>query len=292
MFIKSFRFDVFTQSPNGVLWDGEGDLGGAAASTPSAAPATPAAATPAASAPQAATPSAPTQAPATGAPEGWVPSYRIRETREAAVREAQGQYAQQVAAAQAEIERYKNLVRAQIGDAPPQNPEVQQVRDQFGRLYPGLSKLEEQAERLEQLLERAGDLEQQNSHYWQNYGRTTMDRLFDHASKSLGSPLTDEGKRTLHSAFVGFVGSSPELTSRYTTDPTLVEEFWQAFTSSFVEPARRAAAATIQGRAAGVAIPQDRGGAAPPVTPGPKPANLDERAALAWAKYQTDVRTT
>lgn len=283
-------FAVFFQSPDGVLHDEAGDLGGAAVPTPSAAPAPAATPTPVATAPLAATPPAP-QAPATpGAPEGWVPSYRIRETREAAAREAQQTYSTQLQAAQEEINKYKNLIRAQIGDTAPPNQEHAAVRDQFGRLYPGLAKLEERAEQLEQLIERAGDLEQQNSHYWQNYGRVTMDRLFDHASKSLGSPLTDEGKRQLHSAFVGFVGSSPELTSRYTTDPTLVEEFWQAFTSSFVEPARRAAATTVQQRAAGIGLPQDRGGAAPPVTPGPKPANLDERAAQAWAKYQQDAR--
>lgn len=282
----------FTQSPNGMLWESEAD-GGAATPTPAAAPA-PAAATgsqsPAAPAPQAATPPA-AQAPATGAPEGWVPSYRIRETREAAVREARADFDREMAGIRAEAERYKSQLHSLVGVTPPKDPEVQGVRDQFGKLYPGLQSLEEKAEQLQALIERAGDLETQNQHYWQSYGRQTMDRLFEHASKSLGAPLTDEGKRSLHSSFVGFVQSSPELQSRYSTDPSLVEEFWQAFTSSFIDPARRVAAANVSGRAGGTAIPQDRGGAIAPVTPGPKPANLDERAAQAWAKYQQDART-
>jgi hypothetical protein len=117
-----------------------------------------------------------------------------------------------------------------------------------------------------------------------------MDRLFDHASKELGSALTDEGKRALHSSFVGFVQSSPELTARYSNDPTLVDEFWNAFTSSFISPARRAASATVVGRAAGAGLPQDRGGAVPPVTPGPKPKDLDERVNAGWALYQQNAK--
>lgn len=284
-------FSVFTQSLDGVLWDAEGDLGGAAASTPPAAPATPATATPVASAAPTATPPASTQAPATGAPDGWVPSYRLRETREAAQREAATQYQAEMAQIRAEAERYKSQLHSIVGVTPPKDPEVQGIRDQFGKLYPGLQALEEKAEQLQALIDRAGDLESQTTHYWQTYGRQTMDRLFDHASKSLGSPLTEEGKRALHSSFVGFVQSSPELQNRYSSDPSLVEEFWQAFTSSFIDPARRAAGAVVQGRATGVPVPQDRGGAAaPPIAPGPKPANLDERAAIAWAKYQNDAR--
>jgi hypothetical protein len=163
------------------------------------------------------------------------------------------------------------------------------VRNQFGQLYPGLAKLEERAADLMGLIDRAGDMESQNSHYWQTYGRQTMDRLFEHASTSLGSPLTDEGKRSLHAAFSGFVTSSPELTARYANDPSLVDEFWKAFTSSFIDPVRRTASATVSGRVAGN-IPQDTPGGAPHVNPGPKPANLDDRASLAWTQYQQQAK--
>ena len=251
---------------------------------PPSAPTTPAAATPAAPAPQSATPAVP-QAPAIGAHEGYVPSYRIRETREAALREAQAQFSTREAAVRAEADNYRRQVLALTGVTPPANPEIQAVRNQFGELYPGLSKLEERAAQLEQLLERSGDLQSQSDHYWTSYGRQTMDRLFEHAQTSLGSPLTEEGKSALHSAFTGFVSSSPELTARYANDPTLVEDFWKAFTSNFIDPARRAASANVVGRA-NVNLPQDTSNGIPPTAPPPAFKSLDERVAAGWAQFQ------
>jgi len=264
---------------------------------------TPAAATPAAPAEspiqtqnaQPAT-SANPQAPATGAvggppQEGWVPSYRIRETREAAIREAQGAAQAEIQRARQEAEQYKRYVQSLVGVTPPANPEMDAVRNQFAQLYPGLAKMEERSAQLEALLERAGDLESQTSHYWQSYGRQAMDRLFSHAAESLGAPLTDEGKRALHASFTGFVQSSPELTERYANDPTLVEDFWKAFSSSFIDPVRRTATATVAGRAVqGMGIPQDTPSGAPRATPAPQPANLDERAANAWVQYNQSKR--
>ena len=260
------------------------------APTPTAQPSTPVAATPATTAPQSATPAA-SQAPATSGPgEGWVPSYRVRETREAALREAQQSFAQKEAQYQQRLDQIQSQLHALVGVAPQGNPEVEAVRQQFGQLYPGLSKMEERANDIMGIIERAGDLESQSQHYWQSYGRQAMDRLFAHASESLGSPLTDEGKRALHSAFTGFVSSSPELTARYANDPTLIDEFWRAFTSSFIDPARRAASATVATRT-GTPLPQDRTSGIPPVAGPPKPANLDERMAQGWAQYEQMKKT-
>jgi hypothetical protein len=279
----SFRFlNQFTQSPEGKLWEGE-------PAAPAASPdsgATPAAATPAVTAPQPATPAAP-QAPATGAaPEGYVPSYRIRETREAAIREAQNQWQSREAEIRAEAQRYKDQLQALVGVTPPKNPEVENIRQQFFQIFPWAKKLEEKFGDFESLVQHAGDLQSQNEHYWQSYGRQTMDKLFSHASESMGGPLTDEGKRQLHSSFVGWVQSSPELTERYASDPTIVEDFWKAFTSSFIDPVRRTATAGLAGRAAGQpALPQDTPGGVPRGTPAPQLNGMDERAAAAWAQY-------
>lgn len=253
----------------------------APAAVPSAAPASPVATTQA------------TPAPATsGAPgEGWVPSYRVRETREAAIREANTSFAAKEAEYKRQLDQVQSQLRALVGAQPPQNPEVDQVRQQFGGLYPGLAKLEEKAAQLEALLERAGDIENQNNHYWQSYGRQTMDNLFKAAEASLGAPLTDEGKRALHSSFVGFVQSSPELTARYAQDPTIVEDFWKAFSTSLIDPARRTAGAQVATRAAAVQnLPQDTPGGTPQAQGAPKPANLDERVAMGWAQYQNNAR--
>lgn len=253
-----------------------------------AAPA-PAAATPAAPAPQAATPSAP-PASATPSPvedrSQWVPPHRLRETREAALRQANTEYGQREAALRAEADRYRQQVMALTGATPPPNPEIQAVRDQFGGLYPGLSKLESKADVLEQLIERASDLEAQTQHYWQQHGQRTLDRLFDHAEKSMGNTLTNDAKRQLYTSFVGYVQSSPETTNRYSNDPTIVDDFWRDFTSSFIDPVRRNASATVQSRAGGN-LPQDApsGSVAVNAAGAPKPKDLDERAAMGWAAY-------
>lgn len=288
--IHSFRFlSQFSQSPDGYLHETPGGTTPPAASPDSGA--TPAAATPAVTPPAATAPVTPAAA-TPAAPEGYVPSYRLRETREAATREANQSFAAREAAIRAEAENYKQKLQALVGVNPPQqNPEVAAVRAQFAQLYPGLVKMEERAAQLEQLLERAGDLESQNDHYWQSYGRQTMDRLFNSFSETLGAPLTDEGKRQLHSSFVGWVQSSPELTARYSSDPTIVNDFVKAFTASFIDPVRRTATAGVAGRAAATtAIPRDTPAGAPRATPAPSLGNLDERANAAWALYQTTAK--
>jgi hypothetical protein len=246
---------------------------------------TPTAATPAAFAPPVATPQAPQPSATSGPPEGFVPSYRLRETRESVLREAQQSIAQQQATYQAQIETMQRQIQALTGMTPPPNQEVAAVRDQFGQLYPGLTKLEEKANDLMAFMERAGDLEAQNKYYWEKHGRDTMERLFERANTAIGNPLTEEGKRALHSSFVGFVQSSPELMQRYASDPSVVDEFVHAFTSNFIDPVRRSATAGATGRIPS-ALPQDTPGGALHVTPAPSPANMDERLAPAWQMYQ------
>lgn len=254
------------------------DQGGA---PPAADPTVSAPAVPTAPATPQAVPGAP---PTPGAPEGYVPSYRLRETREAVLREAQTAWTQREASHRAELDRIQSQLHALVGVQPPPNPQIDAVRNQFGQIYPGLASLEARAKDLEGLIERQGDLQAQNEHYWKSYGRSTMDRLFTHAQDSLGAPLTDEGKRQLHAAFSGFVQSSPELSDRYANDPSIVEDFWKQFTSSFIDPVRRTAAAATAQRVPG-ALPQDIGGGAPRVSGAPAPQNLDERVAQGWDMY-------
>lgn len=225
------------------------------------------------------------------APEGYVPSYRLRETRESAIREAQTYWAQKETEYQNQLQSVQRQLHALVGVTPQGDPEAEQIRDQFGRLYPGLSQIEERADRILEILDRAGDLESQNQHYWQSFGRQTMDRLYEKASSSLGAPLTEEGKHALHASFIGYVQGSPDLLNRYTNDPTLIDEFWRAFTSNFIDPARRAATATVVDRT-GAVLPKDAPSGAPRVMPAPAPANLDERGTNAWAQYQQTAKPT
>jgi len=255
------------------------------------------------SAPPIATPSAPaaqpaiaTAQPATQPTSGvsddrstWVPPYRLRETREQAAREAAQQWAAKEAEYQARLAQVQGQIQRLVGVTPPENPEIDAVRGQFSQLYPGLSRLEERANDLLGIIDRAGDLESVTTHHWQEYGRNAMTRLFEHASTSLGAPLTQEGKETLHQAFVGYVSASPERTARYANDPTIVDEFWQRLTSGFIDPARRAASATVDARTQ-QALPRDTSSGLPSMSAPPKPANLDDRAELGWAQYQSTAK--
>lgn len=258
--------------------------GGETPATPAAAPAAPgvSAGTP---------PSNPANPAPDGGqpPQGWVPSYRLREAQDAAARRVQQEYEQKMAQIRAEADRYRTQLHSVVGATPPQNPEVAQIREQFFQLFPWAKKLEDRFGDIERLAERASDLETQTEHYWQSYGRQTMDRVYAKASESLGAPLTDEGKRILHSSFVGWIQSSPELAERYATDPTLVDEFWRAYSSTFIDPARRAATATAVGRIP-QALPQDAPGGAPRPAPVPGPRSLEERAAAAWSIYDQTKR--
>ncbi len=258
-----------------------------AAAQPSAQPS----ATFSAPAAQPATPAAPAAQPISGQEDrsGWVPPYRLRETREAAAREAQQGWAQKEAAYQARLEQIQGQLHRLVGATPPENPEIDTVKQQFGQLYPGLSKLEERANDLLGIIDRAGDLESVTQHHWQEYGRNAMTRLFEHASTSLGSALTQEGKETLHQAFVGYVSASPERTARYANDPTIVDEFWQRLTSGFIDPARRSASATVDARTQQT-LPRDTSGGIPGVAAAPRPANMDERGDQAWQLYQSTAK--
>ena len=245
--------------------------------TPQATPQV--AATPATPAPQSATPAAPEVEPS------WLRG-RLNEVRQAAVRQANEQFAQREAQLRAEAERYRQQLFSVVG-ATPQNrdPEADAIKAQFYKIFPEAKELLENAKDILALRENAGNWETQNEHYWQSYGRQTVDRLFSKASEAIGAPLTDEGKRFLHSSFVGYVQSSPELQDRYASDPTIVDDYLRMFSSSVIDPSRRQAGAAVVARAP-QGLPQDTPGGAPVVPGAPKPKDLDERAALGWAQLQ------
>lgn len=242
--------------------------------------------------PNAAPTATPQGAPTGGTPqgnpgEGMVPSYRLRETREQVTRQLQSQWQQREQDYQSRLDAMQRQLQALVGVTPQEDPQVDAVRQQFAKLYPGLSQLEERAKQLQDLVSRSQDLEAQNQHYWTSYGRQTMDRLYSKAGEALGGQLSDAGKRALHSAFVGYVQSDPELTQRYASDPTVVDEFVQLWQSNFIDPVRRTATATVQSQTnpAARVLPQDTPSGPPQATPAPRLNGLDERANAAWAAW-------
>ena len=241
-----------------------------------------------------ATPQVTSQAPAPGAaPEdrsNWIPPYRLREASEAAERRATERHVAELEKVRQEAEQYKRQLHSLVGVQPPQNPEVDTIRQQFAQLYPGLAKLEERGEDLLGIINKIEELNYLQEMQWRERGKTATDRLFGHAAKSLGVPeLPEEAKRTLLNSFIGFVQSSPEMTKRYAEDPSVVEDFWQAFSSSFIDPVRRSAATNVMGRVPS-GLPQDTPSGAPRATPAPQMGSLDDRASMAWHMYEQNKR--
>ena len=228
------------------------------------------------------------QPPATGGPEGWVPSYRVRETREAVMREAQNAWTQREAAYTQRMQQLESQLQALVGVTPQEVSESDVIRKQFAQVFPELAGLAGRAKDLEALIAKSEQLEAQNRHYWGSYARNNLDRLYGKATEAYGTPLDDNAKQFLRQSLIGYLQSSPELEARYESDPSVVDDFWKAFSSNFIDPARRSATVAAVGRVPG-ALPQDTPGGAPQATPAPKLGGIEDRASAAWAYYQNKV---
>lgn len=257
-------------------------------------PNTPGAATPAPVAVQ--TPSAPiTPQPAIAAPpvpqptpvapsedrSNWVPPHRLREqsTR------FEQQLSQERARYQAETEALNKRVQALAGLTPPADAEYDGVKNQFKQIFPELSEIGSQAEAIKELISLKDELRAAMQHQWASHNRNAMDRLFKNAETTYGNPLNDDAKRSLGSAFIGYLNTNPEAYERYQQDPSVVDEYWSAFTDRFIDPVRRQSTVATMNRIP-AAIPLDAPSGGVPTSQAVKPANQDERLALALATYK------
>ena len=217
---------------------------------------------------------------------------RLEETRRAALQRAQQEWQQREQMYQQQLETVQRQLHALVGAAPQEDPEVAGIRQQLYRVAPELQQLAQLAQRVPDLmglLERSGDIDAVQRHYWTDHGRRTLDRLYEKVSTTLGAPLNESGKRFLHSALAGAVSGSPELAQRYSSDPSFVDEFAAEFVSNLIDPVRRSAAATVQTQTSPQvrALPQDAPGGVPQITQPAQPKDLDERMKMGWAAYQT-----
>lgn len=202
---------------------------------PAAAPSggTPAAVAPVVGAPGAVTPPAARRYEYQEDRSTWVPPHRIREGTE------------RQAALQRELDLERSRVAALSGvqrPAAPEDAETQAIRAQFEKLYPGLAKLNSQAEKLERLAELdPNDMTGAQEHYWTSLGQQTLNRVDAEAQELFGGgELTPFAKRTLHSAFAAFIQSDRELGQRYAAqDPKLVKDFFKEYQQGFLDPYRR-----------------------------------------------------
>lgn len=241
------------------------------------------------SAPQT-TPAVQTQPPATGG-EATVPSYRLRQQRE--------QYEQRIAQqhtqyqqTQAELEQMRRQLHSLVGVTPPANPQEDTIRQQFSGLYPdSLAKLAnpEVVAKLLQYVEKAPDFEAQTNHYWSTYTNQNLNQLYAKAEETYGRPVGPMGKETLRASLIAYLNSDSERADRYNNgDPTIVNDFWKAYSSELIDPIRRTATASVVDRVP-QGLPQDSPSV--PRTSAPsQPANLDERVNMAWSQFNKAVR--
>lgn len=257
---------------------------GAPDSAPAPATATPVA-PPAAAPTQAAPPPSPAISgqPSNGAPPpGYVPSFRIRETRD----QYEAKIASMETANSAKIEQLTRQLQALTGVTPQNRSEEEVIREQLFKVVPDLQKLVALREQLEGMASQREDLVEQNKHYWDSYNRTQMDKLYKAAEGTYGNALTDGQRNYLKAAFVGWASNDPDLAARYQTDPSLIEEFWREFSSSFIEPARRQATANVATRVP-ANLPQDNPSGALRTSPVPEQdKSLDGTVDRAWATFK------
>ena len=243
--------------------------------------------TPAATAVPAVTPSPATSvAPSTEDRSNWVPPYRLREVSS----KHEQTLAQERATFAAERAALQRQLQALTGVLPPQNPEIDQVKNQFKQVFPELSEIGSNAEAIKELIALKDELRAAMQHQWATHNRNAMGSLYKAAEATYGNPLNDDAKHALGSSFVGYLQSNPDAYEQYQQDPTsVVENFWKAFTDRFISPIQRQQTVNTMNRLPGN-IPQDTPSGAIPVSNPVKPANQDERMAAALASYKANLK--
>lgn len=246
------------------------------AATPVAQPTTPVA-------------SAPPATPATPSEDrsNWVPPHRLREQSSKFEQTLQAERARYAA----ETEALQKKLQILAGVTPPENPQLDQVKTQFKTVFPDLHGLGEQAAAIKELLAIKDELIAAKDQQWTVYNRSAMDRLYKAAEGTYGTPLSEDAKRSLGMSFIGYLQNDPEAYARYQQDPSIVEEYWKAFSDRFVDPVRRSAMVNTAGRIP-QGLPLDTpSGAIAPMGGQVKPQTEDERMAQALSVYKSVSKT-
>lgn len=125
--------------------------------------------------------------------------------------------------------------------AAPVDPEIQTIRQQFERVFPGLAKLESMADKLAKLegFDPSTVTSAQERAY-EVLGNQTLARVHERASKLFGGELNPLAKQSLEATFGMWVWNNPELHDRYEAqDPRLIDEFFKAYQEGILDPFRR-----------------------------------------------------
>jgi hypothetical protein len=159
-----------------------------------------------------------------------------RQNLEARIRELEGGISER-------DRRVAALAGIQVPSA--EDAEVEQIRAQFARVFPGLAKLTD--DQIETILSNAGTaqtLQQTVAHHWENHGRSMLEGLESEVADTIGGTLSDRQKRALATAYIAAAEADPEFLKRHNRgDKALLKEFAKDWLDDWYEPARRSVTA-------------------------------------------------
>lgn len=187
----------------------------------------------------------------------WIPPHRLKEEtskRQQAEQRAQ-QFEQELAA-----ERRRVQALAGVTESTPAQREVEEIRQQFARLFPELATLtKEDIEAFRALRTSSDQLQETAKHYWKTHGQSMLNVLAEDVAKELGGELNERQQRALFSAYVQAVSNDETVRERHEQgDITLVNEFAKNWIEDWFEPARRKVTATALDRTRRVPSGKDR----------------------------------
>ena len=165
-------------------------------------------------------------------------------------RRARQEFEQRAKQYETDLAAERRRVQALAGVTPssPEEAELQEVRQQFARVFPGLAKLtDQQIESLLQNASQAQTLQQTVQHHWESHGRSMLDSLTKEVSDAFGGELSERQVKSLSRAYIAEAESDPEFLARHERgDKALLKEFAKQWTDDWFEPARRhVTAATV-----------------------------------------------
>ena len=168
----------------------------------------------------------------------------------------------QITAHKTELEAERRRVQALVGVNPKsaEDTQVEEVRAQFAKLFPGLAKLtEEQIDRVLKVAETSGTLEETTKHYWVNHSRGMLSSLNEAVADEIGGELTERQQKVLAAAYVREAENDPEFMKRHDAgDKTLITEFVKQWVEDWFKPVQRQITAQEVGRARRVPSGKDR----------------------------------
>ena len=156
---------------------------------------------------------------------------------------------------------------AGVNTPSAEEAEIEQVRAQFARIFPGLAKLTDaQIDKLLQTSTRTDTMEAAAVHHWESHGRAMVDSLTAEVSEALGGgELTERQTKALARAYVAEAESDPEFLKRHERgDRALIKEFAKQWVEDWYEPARRRVTADAVNQQRRVPSGRDRNVSATP----------------------------